>query len=159
MSFIMSPNRQLVYNKTEFSLIKSIFSLTWIKLMFETLFPSGLAGANTFENSASFMNSSMFPGRWELGIKFFKWELTTKKEKKKRPYSRKTIFPLLVFKYSNRYGIKSTRQWNKNLISCIYIPSTLLERSKNLPTITHTSQKYFLYVTVFTKSIFLFLII
>ena len=34
-----------------------------------------------------------------------------------------------------------------------------MERSKNLPTITQTSQKCFQYVTIFTKSVLLFLII
>ena len=42
-------------------------------------------------NSSLISGSYTFPVRWELGMKVFKWELTTKKE-------HKTIFPLLVFK-------------------------------------------------------------
>lgn len=56
MSFIMAPNRQVVYNKTEFYLTKSVLSLIRIKLVFGTLSPSGPAEVNTFENSMSFVN-------------------------------------------------------------------------------------------------------
>lgn len=45
MSLRMSPNRQLVYNKTEFCLTESLLSLIWIKLVPGTLPPKGLAEA------------------------------------------------------------------------------------------------------------------